>query len=66
MTINTAADATPQRNEEIVRRVNGLYVGQLSDEELEAFYTGIREGFAARDYNHAGGFLGLAKVRFIS
>jgi len=51
-------------DEEEVERLRGLYVGQLSPEELEVFNRMCRAGFAHRDYGHGfAGLLGLAKVR---
>lgn len=40
----------------------GLYVGQLDNDEIKLFETAVREGIAFRNYDHAGGSLGLAKV----
>jgi hypothetical protein len=42
--------------------LRGLYVGQLDEQELETFEKAIEAGLAYRDYDHAGGLLGLAKV----
>ena len=50
---------------DIVRGVDGLYVGQLDRDEMDAFEEGIREGFARRCYSTGAGFLGCAKVRYI-
>jgi hypothetical protein len=48
---------------EIVRNVNGLFVGMLTPEEMDAFNYLVAKGVARRDYTGPGGFMGLAKVR---
>jgi hypothetical protein len=45
-----------------VRGIDGLYVGQLTERELETFNRLVREGRARRVYEGGSGFLGLAKV----
>ena len=45
--------------------IDGLYVGQLDAEELQAFEQAIADGNAQRVYVGASGFMGLAKVRLI-
>lgn len=50
---------------ETTQHVNGLYVGMLNDDELESFERCIQDQIALRDYDGPGGFLGLAKVKFI-
>lgn len=47
---------------EALQRLNGLFVGQLSDDELELFEYAVSHGKARRVYEGAAGFLGLAKV----
>lgn len=47
---------------ETVQQMNGLYVGLLSDDEMEAFDTACRLGLARRCYKGTSGFLGLARV----
>lgn len=47
-------------------RINGLFIGQLSDEEQRVFNKSCKEGRAYRDYGGpAGFFLGLGKVRMV-
>jgi hypothetical protein len=45
-----------------VTDIRGLYVGQLSADEMATFEKAIDAGLAFRDYDHSGGILGLAKV----
>lgn len=44
-------------------KLNGLFVGQLDSEELEAFNRACHEGWARRIYRGAAGLMGLAKVQ---
>jgi len=49
-----------------LQRLDGLFVGQLDDDELLIFTRAVEQGKALRDYNHpAGQFLGLAKVKVL-
>lgn len=43
--------------------IEGLFVGQLNDEELEWFEWMVKRGRAQRSYEGGAGFMGLAKVR---
>lgn len=43
--------------------IEGLFVGQLSDEEMLTFERAVEEGLARRSYEGPAGFMGLAKVR---
>lgn len=43
--------------------INGLYVGQLSPNEVTWFDSEVKAGRAWRDLDHPGGDLGLAKVK---
>ena len=45
--------------------LNGLYVGQLSDDELLEFERMVADGRAVRSYSGAAGLMGLAKVKVI-
>lgn len=47
---------------EAIKRLEGLFVGQLDGDELELFYAAVTAGIAFRDYRGPSGFLGLAKV----
>jgi len=47
---------------DIVHHVNGLYVGQLNEEELQAFNRACKAGKATRTSSGAGWLLGLPKV----
>jgi len=51
-------------DQEIKARINGLFVGQLTPEELLVFNAACAEGLAYRSYEGASGFIGLPKVRF--
>ena len=53
-----------QADKERIHTLNGVYVGQLTQDELEAFNRCVENFFAIRDYNTAG-ILGLAKVKVI-
>lgn len=48
---------------EKIKNQGGMYVGMLDDDELECFDLLCSVGRASRDYEHAGGLLGLAKVK---
>lgn len=45
-----------------VEHCRGLYVGQLDERELEAFNRMCAEGRAYRNFDHAGGILGMPKI----
>ena len=53
-----------QHDRDIIKEANGLYVGMLHNDEIEALNRCVSDGVAIRDYNHAGGELGLAKVKY--
>lgn len=44
-------------------RLDGMYVGMLTPEELAAFNEACRAGTAQRSYEGVAGFLGAPKVR---
>ena len=46
-----------------LRRIEGLFVGQLDERELRTFERAIEDGEARRSYEGGAGFMGLAKVR---
>jgi hypothetical protein len=48
-----------------LHRLDGLFVGQLDDDELEMFNRACREGRARRVYRGSSGFMGLAKVEVV-
>lgn len=48
--------------EEFRKYCDGLYVGQLSEDERRTFYAMCEEGKAQSTYEGVGGLLGLAKV----
>ena len=50
----------------LLEGLDGLFVGMLSDAELEAFESAISQGKAWREYSGASGFMGLAKVRTLA
>lgn len=45
--------------------MDGMFVGLLTDEEIEVYNRAYDEGKARLSYEGAGGFMGLAKVRLI-
>lgn len=47
----------------LVKRLDDIYVGLLTPEELEAFDACCRHGWCRRVYTGAGGLLGLAKIQ---
>jgi hypothetical protein len=49
-----------------VQRVQGIYEGLLTPEEVESFDRCCEDRIAYRDYNHAAGMLGLARVSLSS
>ena len=49
--------------DELLSRNEGLFVGSLSEDEIELFDEACRKGLAVRSYEGAAGLLGLAKVR---
>jgi len=49
--------------EEELDAINGLYVGMLSDEEMELFNECVSKRLAYRAYEGTAGLMGLAKVR---
>jgi hypothetical protein len=57
--ISSAADR------ELIKHVNGLYIGFLDSEELDSLDRCIQDKVALRDYDNPGGILGLAKVKYI-
>ena len=56
---------TPSTPIEALRRIVGLFVGQLSEDELRIFNAACRSGHAYRSFTGASGFMGLAKVELV-
>lgn len=55
---------TRTADEELLRNCDGMYLGMLTDEELEAFERLVRCGRASRDYGEGVmALMGLAKVK---
>lgn len=50
-------------DEQLISRLDGLFVGLLSQDEIDAFDRLVKAGLAHRSYEGGGGFMGLAKVR---
>ena len=48
---------------ELMASLDGLFVGQLDPDEMQAFEAAIKAGEARRSYEGAAGLMGLAKVR---
>lgn len=46
-------------------RLHGLFVPQLTDEELVVFDRMVREGRARRSYQGLAGFMGVARVEIV-
>lgn len=61
-----AAAKASQADRDLVHRLNGMFVGQLNEEELMSFQRCVADHSAWRDYSGPSGFLGLAKVRAMS
>ena len=54
-----------EEDKEIVKNASGLYVGQLTDDEIDSLNRCIKDGFAYKSYDDISGLLGIAKVRLI-
>ncbi|MCP4410753.1 MAG: hypothetical protein GY807_24035 [Gammaproteobacteria bacterium] len=50
---------------ELLSGANGLYVGILDEDEIQALNILEEAGEAMRSYEGPGGFLGLSKVRLL-
>ncbi len=48
---------------ERLRSCNGLFAGQLSIDEMDAFDWLCQKGMARREYSGAAGLMGIAVVR---
>jgi hypothetical protein len=48
-----------------LHQMDGMFVGLLSDDEIEVFNRAVKAGQARRVYEGGGGFMGLAKVRLV-
>ncbi len=48
-----------------LERLDGLFVGQLDNEEMRLFERAVAEHRAYRGYEGEAGFMGLAKVRLV-
>jgi len=60
----TSTETTSLVDLETLRRIDGLYIGQLTEYEDKVFRHACRVGMAKGDYSGASGwFLGLGKVR---
>jgi hypothetical protein len=46
-----------------LEHIDGLFIGQLNEQEMHAFERAVAEGEAYRSYEGGAGFMGLAKVR---
>lgn len=46
-----------------LRRVDGLFVGQLSEDEMHDLREAIKRGMAREVYEGGAGFMGLARIR---
>ena len=52
-----------QTDWEALESIKGLYVGMLSEDEMEFFNQCVSDGMAYRSYEGTAGLMGLAKVR---
>lgn len=50
---------------ELLKNLNGIHLGLLDDEEIEALDLLCSKGKAKRLYEGACGFMGLAKVKLL-
>ena len=48
-----------------LRHIEGLFVGQLTEEELALFNACFDLGWCCQSYEGAAGFMGLARVRLL-
>lgn len=48
---------------DILRKVDGFFVGSLTTEELDIFERAVKMGIARRVYENAAAMLGVSKVR---
>ena len=46
-----------------LERINGLYVGQLSSDEMRLFENAVEANLARRSYEGGAGLMGVAIVR---
>jgi len=53
-----------EADRQLIRKLNGLYVGQLDDDEMESFRRCVKDRVAVNDYGHPGGLFNLAKIRY--
>lgn len=49
----------------LIQPLNGLYIGQLTLTEMEAFSRLRRMGLADTEYSGGSGFLGLGKIKLL-
>ncbi len=54
---------TVEHARELMTGLSGLFVGLLSEEEIKAFEVLKEHDEASDNYDHAGGLLGLSKVK---
>lgn len=52
-----------QQDRDLLPEISGLYIGQLTDDELEAFHRCRVDGLCRADYQGTSGLLGIGKVR---
>lgn len=48
-----------------LERMEGMFVGSLTDDEMAAFQQAVADGRAYRSYEGVAGLLELAKVRLV-
>jgi len=54
-----------QADREIVKTNDGLYVGSLTDDEIESFDRCVADNLASRQYSGDITPFGLAKVKYL-
>ena len=53
-------------DKDLIRPLDGLYVGMLSSDELASLDECIQAGYAIKDYSSPAGIIGLAKVKILN
>lgn len=56
---------TNQELSAMVERLDGIFVGMLTDDEITQLNDAVARGLARRSYEGVAGFMGLAKIRAV-
>jgi len=54
-----------QKDYEAIRWADGLYLGGLTDQELQGFYRLRAKGLASSNYQGTAGLLGVGKIELL-